>query len=123
LGLAITAYLIMTRPAIDGISNFFVENAYSQGGGTNIVNVMLVDFRAFDTFGEIAVLGVVALIVYALLRRFRPASESVGKPQQQLAQNAYDEETPERNPGDTIAAYLIVPSQIMQWLFPVIIVV
>ena len=123
LGLAVTAYLIMTRPAVDGISSFFIENAYSQGGGTNIVNVMLVDFRAFDTFGEIAVLGVVALIVYALLRRFRPASESVGKPQQQLVQNAFDEETPERNPGDTIAAYLIVPSQIMQWLFPVIIVV
>ncbi len=123
IGLAVTAYLIMTRPAIDGISSFFVENAYSQGGGTNIVNVMLVDFRAFDTFGEIAVLGVVALIVYALLRRFRPASESVGKPKQQLVQNAFDEDTPERNPGDTIAAYLIVPSQIMQWLFPVIIVV
>ena len=123
VGLALTSYLIMTRPAIDGISSFFVENAYSQGGGTNIVNVMLVDFRAFDTFGEIAVLGVVALIVFALLRRFRPASESVGKPQQQLAQNAFDEETPERNPGDTVAAYLLVPSQTMQWLFPVIIVV
>ena len=123
IGLALTSYLIMTRPAIDGISSFFVENAYSQGGGTNIVNVMLVDFRAFDTFGEIAVLGVVALIVFALLRRFRPAAESVGKPQQQLAQNAFDEETPERNPGDTIAAYLLVPSQTMQWLFPVIIVV
>ncbi len=123
LGLALTSYLIMTRPAVEGISSFFVENAYSQGGGTNIVNVMLVDFRAFDTFGEIAVLGVVALIVFALLRRFRPATESVGKPKQQLAQNAFDEATPERNPGDTIAAYLLVPSQIMQWLFPVIIVV
>ena len=31
-----------------------------QGGGTNIVNVILVDFRAFDTFGEITVLGIVA---------------------------------------------------------------
>ncbi len=123
LGLSVIAYLIMTRPAVDGISSFFLENAYSQGGGTNVVNVMLVDFRAFDTFGEIAVLGVVALIVFALLRRFRPATESVGKPQQQLLQNAFDEATPERNPGDTIAAYLLVPSQIMQWLFPVIIVV
>jgi multicomponent K+:H+ antiporter subunit A len=123
LGLSVTAYLVMTRPAIDGISSFFVENAYSQGGGTNIVNVMLVDFRAFDTFGEIAVLGVVALTVFSLLRRFRPATESVGKPEQQRVQNAFDEDTPERKPGDTIAAYLLVPSQIMQWLFPVIIVV
>ena len=37
---------------------------------------MLVDFRAFDTLGEITVLGVVALTVYALLRRFRPPRES-----------------------------------------------
>ncbi len=123
LGLSVTAYVIMTRPSLDGIASFFVENAYSEGGGTNIVNVMLVDFRAFDTFGEIAVLGVVALTVFALLRRFRPAAESVGKPEQQRVQNAFDEDTPERKPGDTIAAYLLVPSQIMLWLFPVIIVV
>ncbi|SMQ63983.1 multisubunit potassium/proton antiporter, PhaA subunit /multisubunit potassium/proton antiporter, PhaB subunit [Devosia lucknowensis] len=123
IGLALMSYLIMTRPAVDGIASFFLDNAYSQGGGTNVVNVMLVDFRAFDTFGEIAVLGVVALTVFALLRRFRPAAESLGKTQQQLAQNAFDESRPERNPGDTVAAYLLVPSQIMQWLFPVIIVV
>ena len=41
------------------------------------MNVMLVDFRGFDTLGEITVLGAVALTVYALLRRFRPAPESV----------------------------------------------
>tara|TARA_R110002124_G_scaffold63350_12_gene173025 strand:+ start:23261 stop:26200 length:2940 start_codon:yes stop_codon:yes gene_type:complete len=123
LGLGLASYLIMTRPAVEGISEFFLDNAYSQGGGTNVVNVMLMDFRAFDTLGEIAVLGVVALTVFALLRRFRPASESVGKPQQQLAQNAFDQDRPERNPGDTIAAYLLVPSLIMQWLFPVIMVV
>ena len=64
-------------------SSFFVENAYTRGGGTNIVNVILVDFRAFDTFGEITVLGIVALTVYALLRRFRPAAESIPVPEQQ----------------------------------------
>ncbi len=31
-----------------------------------------VDFRGFDTFGEIVVLGIVALTIYALLRRFPP---------------------------------------------------
>lgn len=41
---------------------------------------ILVDFRAFDTFGEITVLAVVGLTVYALLRRFRPAPESVTRP-------------------------------------------
>ena len=90
-GLAALAYIIMTRPPAENIAGFFVKNAYTQGGGTNIVNVILVDFRAFDTFGEITVLGVVAIAVYALLRRFRPAAESVPVPQQQQAQDSYDE--------------------------------
>jgi len=38
----------------------------SLGGGTNVVNVILVDFRGFDTFGEIIVLGIAALLIYAL---------------------------------------------------------
>src|SRR3546814_3644771 len=36
--------------------------------GTNVVNVTLVDFRAFDTFGEIIVLGIAALAIFALLQ-------------------------------------------------------
>ena len=90
-GLAALAYAVMTRPPPDSISRFFVENAYTQGGGTNIVNVILVDFRGFDTFGEITVLGIVALTVYALLRRFRPAAESIPVPEQQRAQDIYDD--------------------------------
>ena len=42
----------MTRPAPDSIARFFAENAYVQGGGTNIVNVILVDFRGFDTLAK-----------------------------------------------------------------------
>ena len=93
-GLAALAYAVMTRPEPDSIARFFVENAYTQGGGTNIVNVILVDFRAFDTFGEITVLGIVAITVYALLRRFRPAAESIPVPEQQRAQDSYDEAIP-----------------------------
>jgi multicomponent K+:H+ antiporter subunit A len=48
-----------------------------------VVNVILVDFRGFDTLGEITVLGAVALTVFALLRRFRPATDSVALPDQQ----------------------------------------
>src|SRR3546814_5256973 len=70
----------MTRPAPDGISGFFVQQAMPLGGGANVVNVILVDFRGFDTFGEITVLGIVALTVYALLRRFRPPPESMTLP-------------------------------------------
>ena len=110
----------MTRPAPDSISRYFVENAYTEGGGTNVVNVILVDFRGFDTLGEITVLGVVALTVYALLRRFRPAPESIPVPEQQRIQNAYDEAHPERQKGDTIADAMAIPALIMALLFPVI---
>lgn len=87
LGLAALAYAVLTRPAIEGIAPFFVQQALPQGGGLNVVNVILVDFRGFDTFGEITVLGIVALTVYALLRRFRPAPESIPLPRQQQEQD------------------------------------
>jgi multicomponent K+:H+ antiporter subunit A len=122
-GLGALAYAAMTRPAPDSISRFFVENAYVQGGGTNIVNVTLVDFRGFDTLGEITVLGVVALTVYALLRRFRPAPESIPVPEQQHAQNLYDDGHPDRQKGDTVRDTMATPALIMGLLFPVIVAV
>ncbi|MDB5473391.1 MAG: monovalent cation/H+ antiporter subunit, partial [Devosia sp.] len=122
-GMALMAYAVMSRPVLVGsIGDFFLENAYKLGGGTNVVNVMLVDFRAFDTLGEITVLGVVALTVFALLRRFRPASEAIAKPEQQRIQNAFDAQQPERKSGETVSEYLLVPGVIMQWMFPVIVV-
>ncbi len=66
LGVGGAAWAVMTRP-LDSISGYFWENSYSGGGGTNVVNVILVDFRAFDTFGEIIVLGIAALGIFALL--------------------------------------------------------
>ncbi|MCG6882793.1 MAG: monovalent cation/H+ antiporter subunit A [Silicimonas sp.] len=48
------------------ISEFHLANSYKGGGGTNVVNVILVDFRGFDTYGEIIVLGIAALIIFAL---------------------------------------------------------
>jgi multicomponent K+:H+ antiporter subunit A len=89
-GLAAIAYAVLTRPAIEGISPFFVARSLPDGGGANVVNVLLVDFRGFDTLGEITVLGIVALTVFALLRRFRPAPESVDRPAQQREQEAGD---------------------------------
>ncbi|MCW5716305.1 MAG: monovalent cation/H+ antiporter subunit A [Bauldia sp.] len=120
LGVALLVYAVMTRQPPEGIGRFFIENAYTQGGGTNVVNVMLVDFRGFDTLGEITVLGIVAVTIFALLRRFRPARESIGKPEQQRIQNAFDDRVAGRRAGDSITEYLLVPSAIMQWLFPVI---
>ena len=122
-GMSLIVYAMLTRPLPDTISRYFVEKAYAEGGGRNIVNVILVDFRAFDTFGEIVVLAVVAVTVFSLLRRFRPAPESIDAPEQQQVQDAYDEARPDRHVGDTLADYITIPGIIMQWLFPVIIVV
>lgn len=53
---------------ISTISSFHVENSYEGGGGTNVVNVILVDFRGYDTYGEIIVLGIAGLLIYALMQ-------------------------------------------------------
>ncbi|MBD8685948.1 MULTISPECIES: monovalent cation/H+ antiporter subunit A [unclassified Rhizobium] len=121
IGMSVIAFAVMTLPVPNTIANYFLENAYTQGGGTNVVNVILVDFRGFDTMGEIAVLAIVGLTVFALLRRFRPAHESIGLPEQQRIQNAFDADNPDRSKGDTVRDYLLVPSIIMQWMFPVIV--
>jgi multicomponent Na+:H+ antiporter subunit A len=59
----------------DTISGFFAENSLPQANGRNIVNVILVDFRALDTMGEITVLSVAALGVFSLLRSKNQKSE------------------------------------------------
>ncbi len=119
-GLSTLAYAVLTRPIPDSISKYFLERAYMDGGGTNVVNVILVDFRGFDTLGEITVLGVVALAVFALLRRFRPAPESIDVPEQQRLQDAHDDAHPKRQAGDTVSDYLAIPAVIMKLLFPFI---
>jgi multicomponent K+:H+ antiporter subunit A len=68
-GLAATAltYHYLLRDTIaPSISEFHLANSYKGGGGTNVVHVILVDFRGFDTYGEIIVLGIAALLIYAL---------------------------------------------------------
>ncbi|HZF77649.1 MAG TPA: monovalent cation/H+ antiporter subunit A [Acetobacteraceae bacterium] len=70
LGIGALAYAMMTRP-FETISGWFTANAVEGGGGTNVVNVILVDFRGFDTLGEITVLAVAALGAHALLEGLR----------------------------------------------------
>ncbi len=80
-GIAWLAWLMLTRDH-DSIAWYFLENSVSKGGGTNVVNVILVDFRGYDTFGEITVLGIAAVGVLALLdglRVRRPAANSEGR--------------------------------------------
>ncbi|PZR40224.1 MAG: monovalent cation/H+ antiporter subunit A, partial [Ectopseudomonas oleovorans] len=79
---AMLAYAVLTRP-YQSISSFFLENSVSGGGGTNVVNVILVDFRGFDTLGEITVLAIAAIGIYALLYGLHlphPSHDKNGRP-------------------------------------------
>ena len=71
LGVAATVFstlLAVQTPIADRIKDFYLEHSKTIGGGYNVVNVILVDFRGYDTMGEIVVLAVVAVSVLALLR-------------------------------------------------------
>lgn len=118
IGLASVTYAVLTRPRVFGLAGFFVERSLPQGGGHNVVNVILVDFRGFDTFGEITVLAIVALTVYALLRRFRPAAESIDLTRAQR-------EDAERNvqslpdPSEPLPqGYMKIPAVLVRLLMP-----
>jgi multicomponent Na+:H+ antiporter subunit A len=63
LGLAVVA-----TPFDAGVSEFYAARSVPDGFGRNLVNVILVDFRALDTLGEITVLAVAALGAYVLVR-------------------------------------------------------
>jgi hypothetical protein len=93
-----------------------------------VVNVMLVDFRGFDTFGEIVVLGIVAIVIYALLRRFRPAREAMDIPEQQryVPGDLQTDLLNPRNASDTAVGYLMVPPcwcdcccRLRRWWLPI----
>jgi len=90
LGLAAVAGLVtsaltwgvLTRP-YETIAGWFVDNSVPGGGGTNVVNVILVDFRGFDTLGEITVLAIAAVGIYMLLGGLQlgaPRADSTGRP-------------------------------------------
>jgi multicomponent Na+:H+ antiporter subunit A len=54
------------------ITDYFEQNSKKVAHGSNIVNVILVDFRGFDTLGETTVLCIAALGAYAMVRLRRP---------------------------------------------------
>jgi multicomponent Na+:H+ antiporter subunit A len=70
MGVTITVIMLMvtTGPIDRSLTDFFDMASYTQAYGQNIVNVILVDFRALDTFGEITVVLVAAISILALLR-------------------------------------------------------
>ena len=121
LGIAALSYAILVRPATDTISDFFLMRALTEGGGSNVVNVLLVDFRSFDTFGEITVLAIVALTVYALLRRFRPSPDSAEIPPQQ--RNPIDPASQQTPAEQANSGYLMIPGIYLRLLLPFMLVI
>jgi multicomponent K+:H+ antiporter subunit A len=69
-GVTAIVYAVLTRP-FQSIAPYYLEKSYTEGGGTNAVNVIIVDFRGFDTMLEITVLAIAGLIVHVLLGRLR----------------------------------------------------
>jgi multicomponent Na+:H+ antiporter subunit A len=69
-GLLMTILVLVALSVREGsrLSGFFAENSYILAHGRNIVNVIIVDFRALDTLGEIVVLALAGVGVYTLLK-------------------------------------------------------
>jgi multicomponent Na+:H+ antiporter subunit A len=59
---------VLNEPVTKEITAYYAKNAYLLGKGKNVVNVILVDFRGFDTMVEITVLAIAAIGVFSLLK-------------------------------------------------------
>ncbi|MBN2110910.1 MAG: DUF4040 domain-containing protein [Methanosarcinaceae archaeon] len=70
---ALTVFILMINATqgivspFESLSHYFIENSLPLAGGHNIVNVIIVDFRGYDTLGEISVLCLAAFGVYNLI--------------------------------------------------------
>ncbi len=77
---------VLTAPLDRSLSDYFEATSYPEAFGRNIVNVILVDFRALDTFGEVAVVVIAALSAIALLRLPRRATATAAPADAQSAE-------------------------------------
>ncbi|MFA9518674.1 hydrogen gas-evolving membrane-bound hydrogenase subunit E [Halopenitus sp. H-Gu1] len=75
----VSVLLTVPRPDADptSIAAYYTEQAVPGGGGTNVVNVILVDFRAFDTLGELLVVTVAAIAILVLVTMRTRGEETV----------------------------------------------
>ncbi|MBA2238583.1 MAG: DUF4040 domain-containing protein, partial [Lysobacter sp.] len=76
LGVGGLSYAMMLSPR-DTVASELLARSLPEAYGSNVVNVILVDFRGFDTLGEIVVFGIAGLVVHAMLRRARIAAHEV----------------------------------------------
>ncbi len=73
LGVAALVWQVLALPSVS-IADYYLQTTRALGGGANAVNVIIVDYRGFDTLGEITVLAVAALIIHALLAPVAPGA-------------------------------------------------
>lgn len=76
--IALITLQALVSPASKDISRFYARNAYILAKGKNVVNVILVDFRGFDTLVETIVLSIAAIGVYGLLKyKYSPKESKI----------------------------------------------
>ena len=82
LGVLVGAMLLVSvsEPLPGEVARWYLDHSLPRGHGANVVNVILVDFRALDTLGEILVIATAALGAWALLRAARPHRPRSEKP-------------------------------------------
>ena len=84
VGATFVALDVFTRPGHSAIADFYLERSLPEGGGANVVNVILVDFRGFDTMGEVSVLALAAIGIVLMLQDKAPI--------QRIQQRSFPEE-------------------------------
>ncbi|MCA1061610.1 Na+/H+ antiporter subunit A [Rossellomorea aquimaris] len=70
VGLVVALFAISSYSSklFESISKYYIENTHDKAGGENMVNVILVDFRGFDTMFEICVLAIAALGIFSMIK-------------------------------------------------------
>lgn len=85
---------VLTAPGESRLERYFAESSYTLANGLNVVNVILVDFRGVDTMGEITVLAMAAIGIYALIRLRVPDEEEQVQSDMDLAERTAQERPP-----------------------------
>ena len=87
--ISLTLLAVLQYPLDRRLTDYFEANSYPEALGRNIVNVILVDFRAIDTFGEIAVVAIAGLACFALIK-LRPGRRSAAVEKEATASGGDD---------------------------------
>jgi len=113
IGVAAVAFAFMLRD-VSTISGFHLANSKTGGGGTNVVNVILVDFRGYDTYGEIIVLGIAGITIFAMMEALLN-----GPAAQRLRNTNYDEDrSKDRHPlMMVVVTRLMMPIALMVGIY------